>query len=1373
VEPLSELIGHSASIVAVREQVGRLLRTWSGARRPPPVLIQGETGTGKGLLARAIHRASPRASAPFVDINCAAVPETLLEAELFGYERGAFTDAKQSKPGLFLLAHRGTLFLDEVALMPPPLQAKLLSVLEERAVRRLGATRAEPVDVWVIAATNEDLAQALRARRFRDDLYHRLAVISLTLPPLRTRGEDIVLLAEHFLAGACRDYGVGQKTLTSDARGALVSYPWPGNIRELSNVIERAALLADTMTLDATHLGLASDAPGQGALASGEPSGAGAGTTALPVRSSRDAMHEHLERVLAQTGWNISRTATLLGVSRNTVMARIARFGLRGPRKAGGAAVSPPLDAVNAERAPVAPPRASPSPSVAHWERRRLTFVRVLFPARADGEVEPSVARHLDVAAEKLCAFGARLEDGGPALLLAVFGLDERDEPAVLAGHGALVVRNAARHGADDGDAPALRIGLHTAELFVRAGGAAPALDADGSREAWNAVATAMQLGSPGSIVATASAAALLRRRFALVPLGPEATLYRVDGLGRTDAIASASRTLFVGRREELALLQSRLAAAIEGRGQVVNLVAGAGMGKSRLMFELAASVRSGSVRYVEGHCMPAEVQTPFAPFLQILQTVCGIVESDGSETIAAKVAATLAQARVDDKLTRDNLVLLLDATSAPSSVSESSADRARLFAAIRSLLIGESRRRPLLLVVEDLHWVDPSSEACLGTLVESIGNAPIALFTSCRPTYRATWAGAPHALSLTLAPLSDEESRAVIRNVVPAGGGSITIEDDIKVRAEGNPLFLEELSHGVVGRQIGAADIPATIDEAIAGRLTRLGPRPRRVVSGLAVIGRDTPATVAKAVLDLPDDAFQAAVDQLRRAEFLHETSVDGEPGYAFRHALVQEVAYAHVAGAERRALHVRVLDTLERLYPDRGADLVERLAHHAVLGDAHERAVTYLLQAAEKAAGRTALAEALVHCERGLTLVPRLPEGAPRDRQDFALESARAQVLMATRGYAAPETERSYARARDLGQRVGDAVKLGPVLTGQWAQFLMKADYTRAYAVAEELRALAAQDETPLILATACRSIGMIEFFLGNFTKARAELEHAIRVYRPEDHRVRAVREYGGHLHPSCLAYLGRTLGHLGFADQARQRAEDAVAQAQQWSSPLGIAQVLGMLAAHHQMLRDVDATWEASDRALAYATSKGVAYWIVQSRILMAWARGMAEPASGLDTAIADIRHGIDGFRRTGTILGLAGYLTLLAELHAVGGRVPEALAILAEAEAHADATGERHLAVNMRRLRGELVLLRGAADAVTEAETCFRSAIEQARQRDAKTSELRVTTSLARLLQRRGRHDEARAVLAPLYAWFTEGFETVTMREARATLEGREP
>ncbi len=252
VKPLDAIIGDSPGIAAVREQVRRIIERQSVARRLPPLLIEGETGTGKGLLARAVHRAGPRADGPLMDVNCAAIPDTLLEAELFGFERGAFTDAHQAKPGLFQAAHRGTIFLDEIGLLPESLQGKLLKVIEEREVRRLGSTRSEPVDVWIVAASSENLESAAQSRRFRADLYHRLAVVTVRLPPLRERGDDIVILAEHFLAQACREYQLAPKSLTPDARATLLAYGWPGNVRELANVMERVALLSDELRVPPT-----------------------------------------------------------------------------------------------------------------------------------------------------------------------------------------------------------------------------------------------------------------------------------------------------------------------------------------------------------------------------------------------------------------------------------------------------------------------------------------------------------------------------------------------------------------------------------------------------------------------------------------------------------------------------------------------------------------------------------------------------------------------------------------------------------------------------------------------------------------------------------------------------------------------------------------------------------------------------------------------------------------------------------------------------------------------------------------------------------------------------------------------------------------
>ncbi|HKW90657.1 MAG TPA: sigma 54-interacting transcriptional regulator, partial [Methylomirabilota bacterium] len=263
--PTAELLGRSPVIEAVRAKMTRLLALQRSAPRLPLVLIEGETGTGKGLLARTLHRAGPRAAARFVDVNCAAIPETLIEAELFGFEQGAFTDARRAKPGLLQIAHHGTIFLDEIGLLPAAVQAKLLKVLDGRMVRRLGGTHEEPVDVWIVAATNRDLHAAVQEGRFREDLYHRLAVITLTLPPLRERGDDIILLAEHFLAAACADYGLPPRVLTDEARARLRGYHWPGNVRELANVIDRAVLLSESTEIRGPALELAGTAASPGA----------------------------------------------------------------------------------------------------------------------------------------------------------------------------------------------------------------------------------------------------------------------------------------------------------------------------------------------------------------------------------------------------------------------------------------------------------------------------------------------------------------------------------------------------------------------------------------------------------------------------------------------------------------------------------------------------------------------------------------------------------------------------------------------------------------------------------------------------------------------------------------------------------------------------------------------------------------------------------------------------------------------------------------------------------------------------------------------------------------------------------------------------
>ena len=280
------------------------------------VALFGDSGTGKEILARGLHALSPRVNERFIAINCAAIPENLLESELFGYEKGAFTGAVRQTPGKIEVAHKGTLFLDEIGDLPMPLQAKLLRFLQERVIERLGGRQEIPVDVRVVCATHRDLKTQIQAGQFREDLYYRLAEIVVTIPPLRARDGDAVLLAHHFVQRFARENGRGGIQLGEDAIAAIETYPWPGNVRELENCLKRAVIMADDNRITAQDLGL--DLAGDEELEH------------LNLRQVREAAERQaIVRVLARTNGNIARAAEILGVSRPSLYDLMNRFDLK------------------------------------------------------------------------------------------------------------------------------------------------------------------------------------------------------------------------------------------------------------------------------------------------------------------------------------------------------------------------------------------------------------------------------------------------------------------------------------------------------------------------------------------------------------------------------------------------------------------------------------------------------------------------------------------------------------------------------------------------------------------------------------------------------------------------------------------------------------------------------------------------------------------------------------------------------------------------------------------------------------------------------------------------------------------------------------
>ncbi len=312
-----ELIGESSAAQTLRAQIARIAQLGhEGAA--PTVLIVGETGTGKDLAARLLHQRSPRAAQPYVHVDCAALPKELIEAELFGHVKGAFTSAVSERTGLIEAAENGVLFLDEVGELPLELQAKLLAVLERRALRRVGSSQERRINAWFIAATNRDVERMVRDGTLRSDLYFRLNVMTLKLPPLRERAGDALLLAEHCARQIARRYGLADFALDSSARAALLAYPWPGNVRELRHVIERALLLANGGLLSAEALLL----PGPAVAAVAEVSQDLFGMTL------EQAEKFLIEQALRRTANNVSEAARQLGITRMTMRYRMKQHGL-------------------------------------------------------------------------------------------------------------------------------------------------------------------------------------------------------------------------------------------------------------------------------------------------------------------------------------------------------------------------------------------------------------------------------------------------------------------------------------------------------------------------------------------------------------------------------------------------------------------------------------------------------------------------------------------------------------------------------------------------------------------------------------------------------------------------------------------------------------------------------------------------------------------------------------------------------------------------------------------------------------------------------------------------------------------------------------
>jgi DNA-binding NtrC family response regulator/tetratricopeptide (TPR) repeat protein len=1203
---LCEMVGESPGIVAVREQLRRLLARETGGRRLPPLLIRGETGTGKGLLARAIHRASAHAGGPFVDINCAAIPEPLLEAELFGYERGAFTDARQAKPGLFQTAHGGTLFLDEVGHLPQPLQAKLLTAIEERTVRRLGSTRSEPAEAWIVAATSVDLEAAMRAQRFLEALYHRLSVLVVALPPLRERGGDIVLLAESFLARACADYALPSMTLSSDARAALCAYPWPGNVRELSNLIERAALLADERVVTGAILGLGVPA----AADLSEPSPASA-EEPDPFRASLGRFERvRLLEALGRTGWNVSRAADLLGIPRNTLRYRIAKHGLQ-PAAAALETESPERPrAMDGEAEPEGEPAERPAP--VEGETRAITFLRVAI-ATLEAPAPPSPAgRVLERLAQTVEGFGGHVLSLGPGGLVAAFGLLPLEETPARAAHAALAIRRATEADAEFGvPGVAVALALHGGAFPTRrTGRAVPEVAGDAAIDADTVLATLVARTPAGAILVTRETAALLERRFELEAWrgleGVPGSVYRLVGRERTGyGLGGRVLSRFVGRERELELVADLLGRARAGRGQLLGIVGEPGVGKSRLIYEFTRPYRVPDWLVLQGAAVPHGTATAYLLVLELLRRYFRIEDRDSALVIRDKVAGTLSSLGERPGDTAVPLQSLLGAL--PPDDPFRSFDRRRrqrrALDALKRLVLWESQRQPVLLVLEDVQWIDPESQVALDFMAESLPTASVLLVMSYRPEYQHAFAGRSYYTQLRVDPLGAESAQELLEALLGTDATLARLRRRLIERTGGNPFFLEESVRSLVDaailvgspggyravEDVERIEVPGSLRVLLAARIDRLPPEAKRLLQSAAVIGTTVPQALLQAIVEEPDERLRHQLARLRAAEFLYETAALPDEEYTFAHELTHEVAYESLLPDARRDLHARIVLALERLDPGRTVFALERLAHHAWKGEVWDRAVRYLRQAGVRALARSSFHEARTYCERALAALAHLPDSpatraqevdirldlgealTPLGQHSLALDCLRQATALA-------ETSNDRARLARILASMGQALRLthaneGAVETGR-----------RALAVAADAGDRALEAEAACHLGQACLVVGDCREAVQLLGRCAIEPDEMAAV------------EGGRHAPDRVIsrAWLAIALAHLGRFVEGIAEGETAVRVAESEDRPHGLIAAHAALGAVCLERGDCFRAILLLERALALSSAWSLFEW-----------------------------------------------------------------------------------------------------------------------------------------------------------------------------------